>query len=79
MGTEVPALIALPVQPPDGSVGQHVGTSPPGSALPQRIPKLFMRPVLVHLAHFGAPVVRHLPRTIVLEFARAAIRHTFKL
>ncbi len=49
MGTEVPAGIAVPVQPPDGSVGLHVGTSPPESALPQRTPKLFMRPVLIEL------------------------------
>jgi hypothetical protein len=47
MGTEVPARIAVPVQPPHRSVGQHVGTSSPGSAMPHRIPKLFMRPVLI--------------------------------
>jgi hypothetical protein len=40
MGTEVPARIAVPVQPPDRSVGQHVGTCSPGSAMPHRIPKL---------------------------------------
>jgi pimeloyl-ACP methyl ester carboxylesterase len=46
---KAPPRIAIPVQPTNRQIGQHVGTSSPNAAMPQRIPNLCIRPVLVVL------------------------------